>query len=87
MKIKDGFILRKIGCDSIVVPVGAASADFHGMIKLNDTAADIWQALSLGDDEAQIVAKLTEKYEVDADTAASAVKATIDKLIAAGILI
>ena len=32
MQIKPGFAMRKIAGSNIVVPVGAASSDFNGMI-------------------------------------------------------
>ena len=37
MKIKDGFMLRKVGGQNVVVAVGKASRDFNGIIRLNDT--------------------------------------------------
>ena len=87
MKIREGFILRKIGDDIIVVPVGKASADFHGMIKLNNTAADIWKCIAEGKGEDEIVATLLDKYDVSDDDARKAVKATIDTLNKAGVLV
>ena len=42
MQIKPGFAMRKIAGSNIVVPVGAASSDFNGMITLNDTGAFLW---------------------------------------------
>ena len=39
MKVKDGFVLRAIAGSNIVVPVGAATAQFNGMITLNDSGA------------------------------------------------
>lgn len=86
MKIREGFILRKIGDDIIVVPVGKASADFHGMIKLNNTAAAIWECIAEGKNEDEIVATLLDKYEVSDDDARKAVKATVDTLSKAGVL-
>ncbi len=42
MKIKKGFVIRKVGEESLVVPVGAMSKTFHGMIKLNATGEFLW---------------------------------------------
>lgn len=36
MKIKDGFIVNKVGSQHVVVPVGEASMERHCMIRLND---------------------------------------------------
>ncbi len=43
MKIKKGFILRVVGGESVVVPVGEVSKSFHGMINLNETGAFLWR--------------------------------------------
>ena len=69
MKIKEGFILRKVGTDHVVVAVGEASKTFHGMIKLNDTAAFLWRQVDEGLTLDEITDKMTETYDVDAETA------------------
>ena len=45
MKIRNGFMLRKVGGQNVVVAVGAASRDFNGIIKLNETGAFLWELL------------------------------------------
>ena len=42
MKIKDGFVLRDIAGDTVVIATGELSKTFHGMIKLNSTGKEIW---------------------------------------------
>ena len=48
MKIKDGFVLREIAGQTVVIATGEASKTFHGMVKLNGTGRDIWQGLANG---------------------------------------
>ena len=36
-------MLRKVAGDHVVVPVGEAGKVFHGMIRLNDTGAFLWE--------------------------------------------
>ena len=55
MQIKPGFAMRKIAGSNIVVPVGAASSDFNGMITLNDTGAFLWNCFLQPTTEAQVV--------------------------------
>ena len=78
MKINSGFILRKVGTDHVVVAVGEASKAFHGMIKLNDSAAYIWKQIEAGLEPNEIVADLTTNYTVDAEMA----KKYVDDLVA-----
>lgn len=70
MKIKEGFLLRKVGNDHVVVAVGDASDAFHGMIRLNETAAFLWEQLQEGaDTEEKLLHALTAVYEVEEDRA------------------
>ena len=45
MRIKDGFVLRKVMDNYVVVSVGESSKTFRGMIKLNVTAVEIWNGI------------------------------------------
>lgn len=65
MKIKKGFILRKVGGESVVVPVGDACKTFHGMIKLNETGEFLWKFFSEDHTEDEGVARLLEEYDVE----------------------
>ncbi len=65
MKIKDGFVIRKVMDNNVVIALGEASRDFHGMLKLNDTAAEIWEYIAEGKAVDEMIACMLEKYEVD----------------------
>lgn len=65
MKIKKGFAKREIAGTHIVVPVGAGTGVFNGMITLNDTGSFIWDALQKDTNPEEIAKSLTEEYEVD----------------------
>ena len=74
MKVKNGFILRKVGKQFVVAATGEASKNFNGMIRLNDEAAFAFGQLQGGTTEEELVAALVEKYggneaEVRADVA------------------
>lgn len=87
MKIKEGFVLRDIGDQTIVVATGEASQDFYGMIKLNQTGKIIWEGISDGLSEELIVSKLLDKYNVDKNKAEFDVRQMIDKMDKAGFLL
>ena len=44
MKLKDGFVLRKVGGDNIVVPTGD-TLDLNMMVTLNETGRFLWEKL------------------------------------------
>lgn len=81
MKIKKGFILRKLGTEHMAVAIGEASKEFNGMIRLNDTGAMYWQELEKGTMKETLVAKTLEQCEgVDEDTARRDVEEFLDSI-------
>ena len=86
MKIKDGFVLRKIASQYMAVPVGARAKELHGIIGLNETGAFIWERLSKGQPQQEIVKALCEEYEVEEDDAAASVQRFFIKLGSEGML-
>ena len=69
MKIKDGFILRKIAGEDIVVPIGNNIADFNGIINLNESAAFILKLLEEDTSAENLVESLKKEYEIDEELA------------------
>lgn len=70
MKIKEGFILRKLGKEYMVVAVGEASKTFNGMIRMNEAGAWLWDELKVGITREELIQKMIERYEdLDAATA------------------
>lgn len=86
MKIKDGFILRQVADNYLVVAVGDAVKDFNGIINLNETGAFLWKILESGATEEELVKKLTEEYDVDEETAKKDVGKFVAKLAEANLL-
>ena len=86
MKMKDGFVLRKIAGQHMVVPVGARAKELHGMIGLNETGAFIWERLAGGQTQETIVQALCEAYEVDEAAATASVQSFCQKLQEEGVL-
>ena len=79
MKLKQGFLLREIAGDTVVIPTGDM-VDLNMMITLNDTGKFIWQQLEHETDEAAIVQALLAEYDVDEATAQISVAAFIKSL-------
>ena len=65
MRIKDGFVIREVAGQIMVIATGEASKNFHGMIKLNNTGKDIWEGLQEGLSEEEIASHLAQKYQID----------------------
>ena len=86
MKIKDGFVVRDLAGQSIVVALGEASKTFNGMIKLNDTGRLIWDMLAEGRIKDEIIDRFTAEYDVEREIAERDVTAFIETLQGADIL-
>ena len=78
------FLLREVADTIVIVPVGAATASFPGMITLNPTGAYIWELLETQQTVQSLTAALMEHYEVEEDMARADVERFIDRLIPTG---
>ncbi|MCC8196298.1 MAG: PqqD family protein [Ruminococcus sp.] len=91
MRIKDGFVMRKVAGKYVVVATGEASRGFHGMIKLNDTGRRIWQGISEGKNQSEITEELVllngAKTDEDRKVISDDVQSMIDEMVEAGFLI
>lgn len=80
MKIKDGFILRNVAGNHVVVPIGQATIDFNGMMSLNETGAFLFEKLQQGITRDELVEALISEYDVAQDIAAKDVDNFIKKV-------
>ena len=87
MKIIDGFVLRPLGEEFIVIGEGISQINFNKMISLNSTAAFLWENVEGKDFTVEDLTKLlTDKYEVEEERAAADAAAIAAKWIEAGIV-
>lgn len=87
MKIKEGFVLQELVDEYIVVPVGDEADRIHGVIRLNETGAFLWNLLSQKDQTAEdLVTELTREYLTDPDTAKGDVAGFIESIKELGCL-
>ena len=86
MKIKEGFITKKVAGDVIVIPAEQALVDFKAIITLNETGAYLWELLKKETTEENMVEALLEQYDVDAETAKKDIKEFIGILSEKGLL-
>lgn len=86
MKLKEGFILRKIANTDVVIPVGKNIANFNGIITLNETAAFLWGLLKNGIDIPAMVEALISEYDVSREKAREDIEAFAKQLSEANML-
>ncbi len=78
MKIRDGYLLKKVAGNFVVVPV--ENLDFDGLVHLNETGAVLWKKLESECSFEDLVTELLNKYEIDIDVAKRDVVAFLDVL-------
>ena len=86
MKIKEGFMLREVADNFVVVPVGNASIEFKGLINLNSVGAFIWKCLESDTTIEEVADKLAKEYAIDEQLALHDTEVFISKLKEAHLL-
>ena len=78
MKIKDGYLLRKVADSYVALSVGAENEG--RVVRMNGTGAFIWGLLADEHTEEAIVDALVQKYGIDVETAKKAATDFIEML-------
>ncbi len=71
MQIKDGFTLRNVLDEHMVMPTGDNIGKFDGTVVLNDVSAFVFEQLKMPVSREDILAAILAEYEVDEETAAN----------------
>ena len=79
MKLKDGFVLREVAGQTVVLPA-SGDLDLNMMITLNETGKFLWTLLAQDTKESDLVAAILNEYDVDEQTAKTAVEGFIATL-------
>ncbi len=86
MKINEGFELREMCGEHIIIATGVANIDFSKVISLNESAAYLWREVEGKEfTPATMAALLTEKYDIDEATALTDATALAHRWVEAGI--
>lgn len=92
MRTIEGFRLRKLGNEYILVGESMALINFNKMITLNETAAFLWEKAEEASSAhgaftaSDLCQALCAEYEVSPEQAMTDVTATIDSWLEAGVI-
>ena len=88
MKIKKGFVLRKIGNEQVIIGEGIEQVDFNKIVRLNATGVDLWNEMQKGDFTVTTIANfiMANYQNVDEKAATTDAQTFIDRLCQAGLL-
>ena len=86
MKIKEGFVLRNVVDEHIVMPTGDNIAKFEGAVVLNEVAAFVYKQLENPVGRDDLLAAMLAEYEIDEATAAADLDALLEQLQNMGLI-
>lgn len=86
MKLKKDFVLRQVADTWVVLPLGAESVSFNGMLTLNESGAVLWRALEQGGNREAMADALMNEYIVSREEALADADAFVEKLLKIGCL-
>ena len=87
MKIKNGFELREMCGEFIIIGTGVENIDFSKVISLNESAASLWREVEGKEfTPATLAALLMEQYDVDEATALADATALANQWVSVGVV-
>ena len=88
MRIKEGFLLREVCGENVIMGEGLGAINFGKLLALNESAAWLWkQAVAMGDFTIDsLTARLCEEYDVEPDQARQDVADIIAEWDGVGVL-
>ena len=64
MKVKEGFLLKEIAGDYVLVPVGENLVDFSAMVVLNETGAFLWRLMESKITKEGLLKAILKEYDI-----------------------
>ena len=86
MRIKEGYVLRTVMDESIVMPVGENMNIFEGAIVLSPTAAFAWEKLQNNISKSELITAILDEFDVDTGTVENELTHLLEKLDGFGVL-
>lgn len=86
MKIKDGYILKKVAGENIVIATGAARLSFNGIITFNEVGAEVFTRLDGTRTLEQIVDEIASIYNAPKNVIEADIKKLVEKMKNQGLL-
>lgn len=70
MKAKDGFVLRNVVDEYILMPVDDTILQFDGAVLLNEVSAFVWNQIQTPISKADLLKAILDEFEVEEKVAA-----------------
>ena len=81
MKLVEGFCIRKVLDETIIIPTGKAAHCLSGLISVNETGEFLFELLQTEQTMESLVDRMLEEFEVEKEIAKADVEAFVKVLI------
>ncbi len=86
MKVKDGFTLRNVIGENILMPTGDNIGKFDGTVIFNEVSAFVWEKMQTPVSREDLLGAILGEFEVDKETAEKDLDALLEKLSSLGLI-
>ena len=86
MKTKEGFVLRNVVDEYILMPTGDNITKFKGTILLNEVSAFVWEKLQNPISKTDLLQAVLSEFEVEKSVAAADLDALLSTLKEYGVI-
>ena len=80
MKRNESFIMKNVGGENLLIPVGSKVLDMNGLITLNETASYVWDLLSEEKTVGDLANAVAIKFNIDNEIALHDVKCFLNEI-------
>ena len=86
MRRKDSFLLRNIGDQSFLVPLGAKAREINGLVSLNETGSFIWELLAEDRSIESLVVEVARSFSISEKGVQADIQSFLDDIKGVGAL-
>ena len=86
MRVNENFIVKKIGNELVLVPIGSMSVSLKAILTLNETSLTVYEMIKEGKNKEEIINKLVEEYEVSVEQVTNDVNKLIARFVELGVI-
>lgn len=86
MKVKDGFVLRNVVDEYILMPVDDTILQFDGAVLLNEVSAFIWNKMQTPVSKADLLKSILDEFDVEENVAAKDLDSILETFAGFGII-
>ena len=80
MKIRDGYILKDVAGNKIVISTNSSSVSFNGVMTFNEVGAEIFTLLDGKNTRDEIISKISEEYNAPINVVSKDFDAIVEKM-------